>query len=148
MPLPHAPVPPPLPPSSHYPHSPLLSLSLTDVPRPSLPPSFLLSLPHALSLLSLPSFMSPCRLSTLHAIFLPSSRASVSPSALPSLTPRLSPFQVKQVFTANNLKYQEVIADLQDAINEQQKDDYFFSWNRPAHPMTWEKYHSFDGKIR
>ncbi|XP_045122302.1 carboxypeptidase B-like [Portunus trituberculatus] len=59
------------------------------------------------------------------------------------LTPPAAEPKVKQLFSANNLPYQEVIKDLQDAINKQ-KDDFFFSWNRPAHPMTWEKYHSFD----
>ncbi|XP_071540497.1 carboxypeptidase B-like [Panulirus ornatus] len=60
------------------------------------------------------------------------------------LTPPAAEQKVRQVFTDHNLKYQEVIGDLQSAIDMEQKDDELFAWNRPMHPMTWEKYHSVD----
>lgn len=49
------------------------------------------------------------------------------------------------MFSEYNLKYQKVIDDLQNAINQEVSDDEFFSWNRPVHPMTWDKYHSAEG---
>ncbi|XP_045601687.1 carboxypeptidase B [Procambarus clarkii] len=58
------------------------------------------------------------------------------------LTPPYAEQKVREVFTEYSLKYHEVIDDLQSAINLELGDDEFFSWNRPAHPMTWHKYHS------
>ncbi|XP_053639048.1 carboxypeptidase B-like [Cherax quadricarinatus] len=59
------------------------------------------------------------------------------------LTPPAAVQKVREVFSEYNLTYQEVINDLQSAINEEHNgEDEFFSWNRPAHPMTWQKYHS------
>ncbi|XP_042870285.1 carboxypeptidase B-like [Penaeus japonicus] len=57
------------------------------------------------------------------------------------LTPPDVEQQVKQVFSDYQLNYQEVIEDLQSAINLELGDDELL-WNRPGHPMTWEKYHS------
>lgn len=57
------------------------------------------------------------------------------------LTPPDAEQQVKQVFSDYQLNYQEVIEDLQSAINLELGDKESF-WNRPGHPMTWERYHS------
>lgn len=49
------------------------------------------------------------------------------------------------MFSDYQLNYQEVIEDLQSAINLELGDKESF-WNRPGHPMTWERYHSTEGK--
>ncbi|ROT80875.1 putative carboxypeptidase B-like protein [Penaeus vannamei] len=61
------------------------------------------------------------------------------------LTPPDAEQQVKQVFSDYQLNYQEVIEDLQSAINLELGDKESF-WNRPGHPMTWERYHSTEDR--
>ncbi|KAK3859034.1 hypothetical protein Pcinc_034809 [Petrolisthes cinctipes] len=60
------------------------------------------------------------------------------------LTPPHAVSEVRQVFIESNVTYQEVIDDLQRAINMEGTTDEFIIWNRPAHPMNWHNYHTLD----
>ncbi|XP_064115651.1 carboxypeptidase B-like [Macrobrachium nipponense] len=50
--------------------------------------------------------------------------------------------QVRQVFSEYELPYQEVIRDLQIAINNEQGDEIIGFSPKTPHSMTWDKYHS------